>query len=152
MDAQLARRRFEEALEDHAPEFERFFLARLFATRISYDDEQEVCVVELPFADFTLNPQGTVHGGVIAFAMDVSMGHLCHRYLSTGVTLEMRVQFLRPVTSDSRAEGRFLKKGRSIAYLESRLLDAEDRLAAFATSTWKVDRQNRRTTGEVNRT
>jgi acyl-coenzyme A thioesterase PaaI-like protein len=33
-----------------------------------------------------------MHGGVITTAMDVSMGHLCHRFLSTAVTIEMNLR------------------------------------------------------------
>lgn len=134
MDAALARERFERAVADHAPEFERFFLARFFDLRITYGDD--TCRVDIPVADYMDNPQGSLHGGVIALAMDVSMGHLCNRFLSVAVTLEMKTQYLRAVRGPCWCEATFLKKGRQVVHLESRLHDGSDRLCAVATSTW----------------
>ena len=37
-----------------------------------------------------------------------------------------------------RCEGRFLRRGRTINYLEARMTDAEDKLLALATSTWQL--------------
>ena len=84
------------------------------------------------------NPQGSLHGGVMAFAMDVSMGHLCNKFLNTSVTLDTTTRFLRPVTDKSRCEARFLRKGRSISHIESRLFDTKGQLAAVASGTWRV--------------
>jgi acyl-CoA thioesterase len=77
-----------------------------------------------------------VHGGVIAIAMDISMGHLCHRFLSTAVTVEMQLRFFRPLTGPGRIEGRLLRPGRRLVHLESRLFDEQQRMAAFATASW----------------
>lgn len=134
VDAALVRNRVEEALVQHRPEFERFFLARFLDLRITYGDE--VCRVELPGGEHLGNPQGSLHGGIAATVMDISMGHLCHRFLSTAVTLEMKLNFLQPVRGGCWAEGRFLRKGRRVVHLESRLHDEGDRLAAVATATW----------------
>ncbi len=138
MDEQAARQAFEAALESYRPEFGRFFLARFLGLEISYADE--VCVVEIDVKDFMFNPQGSLHGGVIAFALDVSMGHLIKRSIGrAGITLEMKTQYLRSAgVGRVRCEGRFLKKGRSIVSLESRMTNAEGKLAAVATSTWQL--------------
>ncbi|GAB7388624.1 PaaI family thioesterase [Bacillaceae bacterium] len=135
MDKETVRRNFESALENHANEFEKFFLARFFDLRISYEDER--CIVEVPVADYMFNPQGSLHGGVIAFILDVSMGHLCKKVLGTAVTLEMKVQYFRPVQSGLvRCEASFLKKGKKVVSLQSKMYDAKGELAAFATGTW----------------
>ncbi len=136
VDAATVRARVEDALATSRPEFGRFFLARLLDLTITYDDENQRTSVDLPFADFLRNPQGSLHGGVIATAMDISMGHLCHRYLSTAVTIEMQMRFFRPVTGDCRAEGRLIRPGKRIVHLESRLYDDGDRLAASGTGSW----------------
>ena len=138
MDEQAARQAFEAALESYRPEFGRFFLARFLGLEISYADE--VCVVEIDVKDFMFNPQGSLHGGVIAFALDVSMGHLIKRSIGrAGITLEMKTQYLRPAgVGRIRCEGRVLKKGRSIVSLEARMTNAEGKLAAVATSTWQL--------------
>ena len=137
MDETAAKDAFETALRTHRPDFETFFLARLFGLEISYGEY--ACVVHVPVKDFLFNPQGTVHGGVIAFAMDVSMGHWIKRSTGrAGVTLEMKTQYLRPARSGRlRCEGRYLKRGQQVSYLESRLTDEEGKLLAVATATWQ---------------
>ncbi len=136
-DADGVRRRVEDALATSEPVFGRFFLARLLDLGIDYDDAEQRTTVTLPYAGFLCNPQGSVHGGVLTTVMDISMGHLCHRWLSTAVTIEMGTRFFRPITGACRAEGRLLRPGRRIVHLESRLLDEDGRLAAHATGTWQ---------------
>lgn len=134
LDRARVTRLVEEALDQHRPAFGEFFLARFLDLQISYGDE--TCRVAVPAGRHLNNPQGSLHGGVIVLAMDVSMGHLCHRFLSTAVTLEFKVNFLRPIHGDCWCEARFLKKGRRVLHLESRLHDEQDRLAAVTTATW----------------
>jgi uncharacterized protein (TIGR00369 family) len=118
------------------PEFGAFFLARFLDLEISYDDAARTCTVVLPYAAHLCNPQGSMHGGVIATAMDVSMGHLCHRFLSSAVTIEMNLRFFRPLTGQGRCTAALLNAGRRLVHLESRLIDEQGRLVAFATGSW----------------
>jgi acyl-CoA thioesterase len=124
------------AAADPASEFGNFFLSRFLNLDISYDDEAQTSQVVLPYAPYLCNPQGTVHGGVITTAMDISMGHLCHRFLSTAVTIEMQLRFFRPLAGTGRIEGRVMRPGRRIVHLESRLFDEHNKLAAFAVGSW----------------
>lgn len=137
MDETAARQAFEKALETHRPDFGTFFLARLMDLDISYPDD--CCRIAFPVRDFLFNPQGTLHGGVIATIMDISMGHLLKQAFGAGgATLEMKLQYMRPVTAPSAVcEGRFLRKGRNICFLESRMFDAAGRLCVHATATWR---------------
>ena len=133
----IARRAFEEALAQHDQAFGQFFLARLLGFEISYPED--TCQVAFTVRDFMFNPQGSLHGGIIALAMDVSMGHLLNRVRGPGATLEMKVQYLRPVRlGGALATGRILRQGASVAFLEARLVDQDGELAAVATSTWKT--------------
>jgi uncharacterized protein (TIGR00369 family) len=138
VDEDAAREAFEEALRTHRPDFGTFFLAKLFGLEISYGDES--CIVAFTVRDFMFNPQGSLHGGIIAMALDISMGHLIkHTVGSPGITLEMKTQYLRPATSGRvRCEGRFLRRGRTINYLEARMTGADGKLLALATSTWQL--------------
>ena len=138
MDEAAAREAFEEALRTQRPDFGTFFLAKLFGLDISYTDES--CVVEFDLRDFMFNPQGSLHGGVTAMALDISMGHLLRRTAGRpGTTLEMKTQYLRPATAGRvRCEGRFLRQGRAVNYLESRMTGADGKLVAVATSTWQL--------------
>ena len=142
MNEILAKMAFDHALATHKPDFGTFFLARLLDLDISYPDEK--CIIRFPIRDFLFNPQGSLHGGVIAIVLDISMGHLLHRSFGVGgATLEMKLQYLRPLKGDMAwCQAQFLRRGRNIAFLESRLYDAQDQLVAAATSTWKVGSSN----------
>jgi len=138
IDEAAARAAFDNAIADYDQAFGTFFLARLLGLEISYPDA-DTCAVEMEIRDFMFNPQGTLHGGVIATMLDISMGHLLKNTVGPGMTLEMKTQYLRPARSGKvRAEGRFLKKGKSINYVETRLYDAERSLLAVANSTWQL--------------
>lgn len=131
-----ARDAFERALATHNQDFETFFLARLLGMEFEYSDD--ACRVSFDVKDFMLNPQGGLHGGVTAFVLDISMGHLLWKMSGAGTTLEMKVQYASVARSGRlTATGRFLRKGRSISYLRSELTDEHGGLVAFATSTWK---------------
>ena len=90
------------------------------------------------------NPLGSVHGGIVTTVLDTAMGCAVHTLLEGGVgytTLELKTNFVRPVTLESgplRAEGSVVHAGRTVMTAEARLLDAEDRLYAHATSTCLV--------------
>ena len=111
-------------------------LFQFFDLSISY--ESETCTVEFLVEDFMYNPRSKLHGGVIAFVMDVSMGHLCKKVIGTSVTMEIKIQYLKAVSSGNiSCIARFLKKGRSTAFLESRMTDEAGDLIAMATGTFK---------------
>lgn len=137
MDEVKAQEAFQVALETYSQEFGNFFLARLFGLEISY--EQDACVVEFDVEDYMFNPQGSLHGGILTFVMDISMGHLLNHVCGPGATLEIKTQFVRAVRSGRvRVKGKFLKKGREVCFLRSEAFDNQQKLIAFATSTWKI--------------
>lgn len=137
MDETIARESFEAALESQRPDFETFFLARFFGLKFAYTDE--TCRIEFPVHEFMFNPQGTLHGGVSAFVLDVAMGHLLKHVTGTpGTTLEMKVQYLSPLQPPKAVcESRFLRQGQRISFLEARIWDDRGTLAAVATATWR---------------
>jgi uncharacterized protein (TIGR00369 family) len=137
MDEKAARTAFEAALLSHAPGFGSFFLARLLDLHISY--EGETCQVKMDIRDWMYNPQGTLHGGLIGTVLDISMGHLLRHAAGVGMTLGMNTTFLRAVkTGIVTAEGAFVRRGRSINFLESRMRDDTGEPIAHATSTWRL--------------
>lgn len=145
IDAAAARARFEEALDGHEQVFEKFFLARFIGLEYAYlpaeapDHEKEVCRLEFDAGEMLMNPQGTLHGGIIATVMDISMGHLVNRIAGPGATIEMKIQFMRPVGAGRAAcEGRFLRRGRNLSFMESRFYGPDGKLAGMATATWKT--------------
>lgn len=145
IDERAARAHFEGALGEHEQAFERFFLARFLGLAFDYlpheapDAKKEVCRVSFAVGDMLRNPQGSLHGGVMATAMDISMGHLVNKVAGPGATIEMKVQYMRPVMAGTvTCEGRFTRRGRSLSFMESRLYGPDGKLAALATATWKM--------------
>lgn len=123
------------ALLEDRQEFGSFFLSRLLGIEVSYAGE--TCVVTFEAVEPLFNPQGTLHGGVLATAMDISMGHLLHHIVGAGTTLEMKVQYLAPATGGLvRCEASFLRKGRRFFFLQSQAARSDGELVAHATSTW----------------
>lgn len=145
VDAGEARAHLDEALQNHEQAFETFFFARFLGLRFAYlpedaaDADKETCRVTFEVTEMLKNPQGSLHGGAMASAMDISMGHLVNKVAGPGATIEMKLQFMRPVTEGTvTVEGHFTKRGRSLSFMESRLTDADGKLAALATATWKM--------------
>lgn len=137
VDAAIARAAFEEAINTHEQVFGSFFLARMLGFEISYPDAH--CIVAFDVEDFMFNPQGSLHGGIIALALDVSMGHLLAHLQGPGTTLEMKTQYLKPITAGrATAIGRVAGRGRSICFMEASLHGPDGAVLASATSTWKL--------------
>jgi uncharacterized protein (TIGR00369 family) len=97
-------------------------------------------------AEFHYNPIGTVHGGVISTICDTAMACAIHSTLPAGAgytTLELKVNFLRPVTVATgalRCEGRVIHVGGRVATAEAHLRDAAGSLYAHSTTTCMVFR------------
>lgn len=87
-----------------------------------------------------LNPQGIVHGGVIAGLLDSVCGLCLRTILPPGLThrtVQLNVNFLRAgVTGHLVATGRAVHRGRTTGYSEGEVHDAEGRLMARATGTF----------------
>ena len=90
------------------------------------------------------NPIGVVHGGYAATLLDSACGCAVHSMLSSTqgyTTLELKVAYLRALTSDTgavEAEGKIVSIGRRVGFAEAWLRDAQGRLLASATSTLLV--------------
>lgn len=130
-------------------EFMRAFLAgelpappfmEMLGIRIVSVDPGSVAF-EFEPAEYMYSPLGNVHGGIVTVMLDTAMGCSFHSTLPAGVgytTLELKVNFLRPVTSKVgtlRAEGHVVHSGSRVATADARLLDLEKKLHAHATST-----------------
>lgn len=95
-------------------------------------------------AEYHENPLGTVHGGVLATLLDSATGCAVHSTLPAGVaytTTSLNVTYIRPVTQRTgqiRCIGTVLSRGRRTALAEGRIIDANERLLAHATSTLMI--------------
>ena len=145
VDAETARAHLHTVIDSHAQDFETFFLARFLDLSFEYlpleapDAHKEVCRITFPVREMVMNPQGALHGGVMASAMDISMGHLVNKVAGPGATVEMKIQYLRPVgVGLAVCEGRFTRRGRTLSFMESRLTCPDGKLSALASATWKM--------------
>lgn len=139
VDRAKARAAFDRAAAGTREVFDDFFLTRLLGLEITYPGD--ACEVAFEVQDFMFNPRGSVHGGVLATALDICMGHLINHEVSPGATLELKVQYVAPVS-----KGRVTCRGEALRRGGTWFLKAEARaddgtLIAFATSTWKVLRR-----------
>lgn len=135
--AATAQAMLDRAAADERQEFGSFFLLRLLGMAVTYEDE--ACTVGFDAVPPLFNPQGTLHGGVLATAMDISMGHLLNHTAGPGSTLEMKVQYIAPVTHGPvRCRATFLRRGRSLSFLQSHAARADGALVAHATATWRL--------------
>ena len=109
---------------------------RLLAVR------QAEMTVEVGFdarADRFANPRGQVQGGYLCAMLDEAMSVsvlVASKMTCVAPTVEMKTSFLRPaMPGPLRAVGRVVKWGRTIAFTEGEIYDAEGRLLAKATGT-----------------
>jgi uncharacterized protein (TIGR00369 family) len=121
--------------------------AALLGISISEVNEGRVVFVAEP-SEYHYNPLGTVHGGVIATLLDSALGCAVQSMLPAGTTyttLELKVNYLRPVTAKTGtiyAEGKIIYVGGRIATAEGRLTDATGKLYAHGTTTCIILRQS----------
>ncbi|NGM86747.1 PaaI family thioesterase [Parapusillimonas sp. SGNA-6] len=135
MDKSAARLAFENAIENEKPVFEKFFIAKLLGLEFEYPDNQ--CVITFNVKDFMFNPQGSLHGGIIATVLDISMGHLLNSVQGAGTTLEMKTQYVKAARQGRlKCRGEFTRRGRNVSFLQSTMTDEQGDIIAFATATW----------------
>ena len=95
------------------------------------------------------NVMGSIHGGGIAAALDTaaSVAAMCASDLQAKFpTLEIKCIFLEtPPAGPLKVEGRVLKLGSSVAFLEASLYSATGALLATSTQTSKVRASKRET-------
>ena len=95
-------------------------------------------------AERELSASGAVPGGVIATILDTAMATAVDSLLAEGdssASTELRTTFRRPVTVEAgplRVEAGVLHRSRDSALAEGRIVDAEGRLFAHATATWRL--------------
>lgn len=87
------------------------------------------------------NPMGTVHGGWFSTLLDSALGCAVQSKLPAGrayTTAELSINIVRPAshkTGPLRAVANVIHSGRQMATAEAKILDAEGRLYAHATTT-----------------
>jgi uncharacterized protein (TIGR00369 family) len=114
---------------------------------VQVEDAREGWVrLRVPVRDDLCNAAGApVHGGVYSSLVDMAVGGALGTYAgpaSGGVdqtTLDLNVSFLAGVREgDIFAEGRILRRGRTIAFGEARITDAAGTVLAVGRATYML--------------
>lgn len=89
-----------------------------------------------------LNPAGFIQGGIQSAMLDDTMGPAV--WIKTNgefftATIDMNISFLAPARQGPLfGEGTVLQLGKTIAFIEARLMDAAGQILARATSTARL--------------
>jgi len=102
--------------------------------------------LRVPVKEALRNSTGApVHGGVLGALVDMAVGGALgttHENAGGGVgqtTLDLNVSFLAAAgDGDILAEGRLLRRGRTIAFGEARITDGAGRLVAVGRATYML--------------
>jgi uncharacterized protein (TIGR00369 family) len=113
---------------------------------IQVEDAREGWVrLRVPVRDELRNAPGApVHGGVLSALVDMAVGgalSTLHAEASGGVgqtTLDLNVSFLAAARGDVVAEGRILRRGRTIAFGEASVTDAAGTTVAVGRATYMI--------------
>jgi uncharacterized protein (TIGR00369 family) len=114
---------------------------------VQVDDAGEGWVrLRVPVKDGLRNAAGApVHGGVLSALVDMAVGGALgttHENAAGGVgqaTLDLNVSFLAAAgDGDIVAEGRLLRRGRSVAFGEARITDGAGKLVAVGRATYML--------------
>jgi uncharacterized protein (TIGR00369 family) len=93
-------------------------------------------------AEQVLNPFGYVSGGYLTVFADELLGSAIGSVLDEGelaTTAELKISFLKPVAKGvMRGEGRVLRKGKRVAFVEATIKNVQDDVVATVSSTWTV--------------
>ena len=85
------------------------------------------------------NPMGTLHGGILCDIADAAMGMAFASTLDQGetfTTVELKINFFKPVwEAQLQAEGKVVRRGKTLGYVECEVTDEKGRLIAKAAST-----------------
>ena len=87
------------------------------------------------------NSWGAVHGGVLCSLLDVTLATSA-RSLDTNcigaITIEFKINFIKPASTDFFAEANSLKSGKSIIFSEGKILDKSNTIIAAANGSFKL--------------
>jgi uncharacterized protein (TIGR00369 family) len=95
----------------------------------------------MPASEWLNSPLARVQGGAIAWLADSALSCACQTIVPAGmtyVTLDLKVNFLRPVAADGKdltAHGTVVHRGRTLAIANAEVVNAEGKKVAFGTGT-----------------
>ena len=101
-------------------------------------EEGSSMTVRFPFDDRYANPAGVMQGGAIAAAIDNTLGPLSYLVAPPGVTTQLNLSYLRPITPDLEyyeVEARLDERTRHYLFMSARVTDPEGNVLVLAQAT-----------------
>lgn len=116
--------------------FHKWLLPRL----TNVDEQEHTVTIELDIRPEMCRVEGRpdLHGGIISALIDIT-GHaaVAVKVRHNVATIDMRVDYLRMASGTKiRAVGSIIKLGRTIAVVDIRLFDSQDRLVAVGRASY----------------
>ena len=110
---------------------------------LTFDAQNGVLATRFPVLEQYLNPYGTMQGGIVAAAVDNTLGPLSMLVAPPNVTRRLQMKYSRPITPDLEyitVKGKLLeRKGRRLTF-SAEVRDREGVLLARARALhWIVD-------------
>ena len=115
---------------------------------LSVDSQRGLCRCSFEIVPAFCHSQGRIaQGGFLTGMIDIAMAHAAiarARFAYAVPTLELKISFLEAVwPGPVIAEGRVLRWGGSVGFLDGELRDEQGRLIVHATCTVKIVRSKR---------
>lgn len=90
---------FTKYLQPNAYVLQRGIISNMRPKFINCSYDEKTLTLEFDAAQWQLNPEGILHGGMLVTAFDTTFGSLCHYYAKENVinTIEISTTFLKPV-------------------------------------------------------
>ncbi len=122
------------------------FLLMLGAKVIDLDPEQQTCKMEFTVDTDLCHSGDVVQGGFITAILDAVMSHAMiglHEGVVNLSSLEIKTSYLEVTRAGKMiAEGKVIKSGYKIAFLEGQLYSADGVLTATASTVAKLTRRS----------
>lgn len=137
---EVLRHRFGDRLEEYA--FPPPVFAAMQGQFLEIDLDSGKLTVQFPVLESYLNPYGTMQGGMIAAAVDNTIGPLSVLVAPPNVTRRLEMAYSRPVTPDLRqiiVTGRLLERRERWLFFRADVHDADGkRLARAKAVHWII--------------
>lgn len=85
------------------------------------------------------NQMGVAHGGLLMTLLDVCMGSAARSAVGSNViTVDMQTAFLAPASGRLVGQGRVVRAGKSLVFVEAEITNAEGEIVCRGTSVFKT--------------
>ncbi|MFV0281272.1 MAG: PaaI family thioesterase [Rhodoblastus sp.] len=85
------------------------------------------------------NQMGVAHGGLLMTLLDVCMGSAARSSVASNViTVDMQTAFLAPASGRLVGQGKVVRAGKSLVFVEAEITNAEDDVVCRGTAVFKT--------------